>query len=166
MIRRPPRSTLFPYTTLFRSQSGAGAVQPGRDLGGGARASHGPRRGSAAATRAPLSGRAARRGGRGVRQRQDVRPRSVGAGRRRVARVLELQHVHRLPGAPRQHPLPAAAREFFFLMIRRPPRSTLFPYTTLFRSLASLLLVASLTATASAENWPAWRGPRLDGISL
>src|SRR5256885_4295307 len=26
---------------------------------------------------------------------------------------------------------------FFFLMIRRPPRSTLFPYTTLFRSHAS-----------------------------
>src|SRR5258705_10091774 len=26
------------------------------------------------------------------------------------------------------------ARAFFFLMIRRPPRSTLFPYTTLFRS--------------------------------
>src|SRR2546427_1820523 len=25
---------------------------------------------------------------------------------------------------------------FFFLMIRRPPRSTLFPYTTLFRSVA------------------------------
>src|SRR3712207_7254672 len=29
---------------------------------------------------------------------------------------------------------------FFFLMIRRPPRSTLFPYTTLFRSLAADLL--------------------------
>src|SRR2546422_5085904 len=27
---------------------------------------------------------------------------------------------------------------FFFLMIRRPPRSTLFPYTTLFRSLVVL----------------------------
>src|SRR5256885_11152405 len=27
---------------------------------------------------------------------------------------------------------------FFFLMIRRPPRSTLFPYTTLFRSLTSI----------------------------
>src|SRR2546426_2612030 len=27
---------------------------------------------------------------------------------------------------------------FFFLMIRRPPRSTLFPYTTLFRSLATV----------------------------
>src|SRR5438874_9705677 len=25
MIRRPPRSTLFPYTTLFRSYAGAGA---------------------------------------------------------------------------------------------------------------------------------------------
>src|SRR2546422_6210778 len=30
---------------------------------------------------------------------------------------------------------------FFFLMIRRPPRSTLFPYTTLFRSLARGLLL-------------------------
>src|SRR2546426_6802948 len=29
---------------------------------------------------------------------------------------------------------------FFFLMIRRPPRSTLFPYTTLFRSQAIELL--------------------------
>src|SRR5258708_8280605 len=28
---------------------------------------------------------------------------------------------------------------FFFLMIRRPPRSTLFPYTTLFRSAPPLL---------------------------
>src|SRR5256885_10912041 len=27
-------------------------------------------------------------------------------------------------------------RLFFFLMIRRPPRSTLFPYTTLFRSVS------------------------------
>src|SRR5436853_7900446 len=30
--------------------------------------------------------------------------------------------------------LSACAFLFFFLMIRRPPRSTLFPYTTLFRS--------------------------------
>src|SRR3712207_8121979 len=30
---------------------------------------------------------------------------------------------------------------FFFLMIRRPPRSTLFPYTTLFRSEADRRLV-------------------------
>src|SRR5690349_23713792 len=31
---------------------------------------------------------------------------------------------------------------FFFLMIRRPPRSTLFPYTTLFRSVLELRLPA------------------------
>src|SRR5438270_5119341 len=30
---------------------------------------------------------------------------------------------------------------FFFLMIRRPPRSTLFPYTTLFRSRRILFLL-------------------------
>src|SRR6267142_5246724 len=30
--------------------------------------------------------------------------------------------------------LPLLSLLFFFLMIRRPPRSTLFPYTTLFRS--------------------------------
>src|SRR2546428_12893065 len=29
MIRRPPRSTLFPYTTLFRSASSAGMVDAG-----------------------------------------------------------------------------------------------------------------------------------------
>src|SRR5205809_4263670 len=32
----------------------------------------------------------------------------------------------------------------FFLMIRRPPRSTLFPYTTLFRSLPAALTVSAL----------------------
>src|SRR3712207_8074901 len=31
-------------------------------------------------------------------------------------------------------------RCFFFLMIRRPPRSTLFPYTTLFRSVDAQVL--------------------------
>src|SRR2546430_9590110 len=31
---------------------------------------------------------------------------------------------------------------FFFLMIRRPPRSTLFPYTALFRSLFLLMPLA------------------------
>src|SRR5256886_12892015 len=30
--------------------------------------------------------------------------------------------------------MPIPCFSFFFLMIRRPPRSTLFPYTTLFRS--------------------------------
>src|SRR3712207_7596616 len=34
MIRRPPRSTLFPYTTLFRSLSLADAVRPDLELRG------------------------------------------------------------------------------------------------------------------------------------
>src|SRR6266516_6374156 len=38
---------------------------------------------------------------------------------------------------------------FFFLMIRRPPRSTLFPYTTLFRSRGAELLSPPL-------RWPSW----------
>src|SRR6266511_5717503 len=41
---------------------------------------------------------------------------------------------------------------FFFLMIRRPPRSTLFPYTTLFRSRSRRW--ACRTAAGSAPRWP------------
>src|SRR5690349_23076683 len=36
MIPRPRRSTLFPYTTLFRSRQGAAAAARGRADGGGA----------------------------------------------------------------------------------------------------------------------------------
>src|SRR2546426_7237701 len=36
MIRRPPRSTLFPYTTLFRSRRGKPEVQWGRSRERGA----------------------------------------------------------------------------------------------------------------------------------
>src|SRR3989442_5243009 len=32
MIRRPPRSTLFPYTTLFRSPNSSNSVQQPRNL--------------------------------------------------------------------------------------------------------------------------------------
>src|SRR3989454_6025366 len=38
---------------------------------------------------------------------------------------------------PRSTLFPYTTLFFFFLMIRRPPRSTLFPYTTLFRSLGA-----------------------------
>src|SRR2546427_6674806 len=40
---------------------------------------------------------------------------------------------------------------FFFLMIRRPPRSTLFPYTTLFRSHAAERAVASREGRAAGR---------------
>src|SRR2546427_3529385 len=48
---------------------------------------------------------------------------------------------------------------FFFLMIRRPPRSTLFPYTTLFRSNAHIRLEASMLLLVrptnhSGSGWP------------
>src|SRR5258708_34839990 len=42
-----------------------------------------------------------------------------------------------------------AGLAFFFLMIRRPPRSTLFPYTTLFRSPVARLLMLIWTARVS-----------------
>src|SRR2546429_1175387 len=42
MIRRPPRSTLFPYTTLFRSAAPWRVWRPpGEGLSGGTRARHG-----------------------------------------------------------------------------------------------------------------------------
>src|SRR5258707_1312210 len=44
---------------------------------------------------------------------------------------------------------------FFFLMIRRPPRSTLFPYTTLFRSTFTGTLSDINTALATASYAPA-----------
>src|ERR1700730_1482054 len=34
------------------------------------------------------------------------------------------------------------------------------------RLLLALFVTLSFTAVASAENWPTWRGPRLDGSSL
>src|SRR5688572_31826582 len=39
MIRRPPRSTLFPYTTLFRSHE-QGTAPPHKSLSAAARTSH------------------------------------------------------------------------------------------------------------------------------
>src|SRR3989441_8088296 len=49
MIRRPPRSTLFPYTTLFRSPFGAARCAPA------ARAPAPPRRSPGAPTHSPAN---------------------------------------------------------------------------------------------------------------
>src|SRR5258707_7442760 len=47
---------------------------------------------------------------------------------------------------------------FFFLMIRRPPRSTLFPYTTLFRSYViastvNMSLPRAITTSLPDQSW-------------
>src|SRR2546430_13006467 len=66
---------------------------------------------------------------------------------------------------------------FFFLMIRRPPRSTLFPYTTLFRSLIHRRIDAhSKSAGRMVVHDLAGRGPErhrifgidaaLDGVAV
>src|SRR2546429_7973889 len=53
---------------------------------------------------------------------------------------------------------------FFFLMIRRPPRSTLFPYTTLFRSQPGHA-PAYLRTVLHDERKQPWHGPRsFDGV--
>src|SRR5258708_39472135 len=88
MIRRPPRSTLFPYTTLFRSHPlPVAAIAPSGPVtfcqGGSVTLDAG----------AGFSGYLWSNGD--------------------ITQTITV---------------------IFFLMIRRPPRSTLFPYTTLFRS--------------------------------
>ena len=50
-------------------------------------------------------------------------------------------------------------------MIRRPPRSTLFPYTTLFRSLCLAVLAYGCTV-CSAWRWPPWASWLASGIGL
>src|SRR2546426_4844561 len=50
------------------------------------------------------------------------------------------------------HPRHFYVLVFFFLMIRRPPRSTLFPYTTLFRSLA-IDPLGGRTEFVAVGNW-------------
>src|SRR6266511_4549772 len=42
---------------------------------------------------------------------------------------------------------------FFFLMIRRPPRSTLFPYTTLFRSSPGACTAWRSHRASTSESW-------------
>src|SRR5256885_8609381 len=79
MIRRPPRSTLFPYTTLFRSAPGGGA-EARRDA-----------RGPVLQRRIAVgSGHETKHGERVVRQWQ---PRDPGAVRDRKSTRLNSSHL-------------------------------------------------------------------------
>src|ERR1039457_298846 len=120
MIRPPPRSTLLPYTTLFRS------VLPGRR-----------RREPDGQRPAPAAD-----------DRSEEHTSELQSPCNLVCRLLlekkSLTCCWRRATPPPPQGASASGscrptlfnpwRRFFFLMIRRPPRSTLFPYTTLFRS--------------------------------
>src|SRR2546422_868356 len=130
MIRRPPRSTLFPYTTLFRSRAGAAGGEVVAVLGDRHRAVGGDRfdftlseRQELLADRPPL-----------LFPEQPADRGLVLEGRAHRARGGFLGGLQFRCGLADGDRLGRAA--VFFLMIRRPPRSTLFPYTTLFRSRA------------------------------
>src|SRR5439155_20358990 len=57
---------------------------------------------------------------------------------------------------------------FFFILLRRPPRSTLFPYTTLFRSPARpnelLKYEPSIVMLFNRLSWPANENPKDMGL--
>src|SRR5476651_1543969 len=136
MIRRPPRSTLFPYTTLFRSKGARDQASTFIEIGNPIEvALRSEEHTSELQSRQylvcrlllekkkrdrqqPGSHACRPRGRRGERAHQSLfaRRRSIAGGAR--------------PTEPGLFGLDAV---LFFLMIRRPPRSTLFPYTTLFR---------------------------------
>src|SRR6266511_1106122 len=64
-------------------------------------------------------------------------------------------HQLPIPLPDSQHDRHSDSR-FFFLMIRRPPRSTLFPYTTLFRScLGATISISSAAANCVVSRFPA-----------
>src|SRR3712207_7529760 len=90
MIRRPPRSTLFPYTTLFRSPARAGgvngggvrSVRPGRRLLALRRRQAAPRRG------AVVFGRAGHRAARGRVRRSEEHTSELQSRQYLVCRLL------------------------------------------------------------------------------
>src|SRR5439155_21809413 len=60
---------------------------------------------------------------------------------------------HRLLSFVFSPPSPPTSMFLFFLIIRRPPRSTLFPYTTLFRSLCAQTPVAVRRIVIAARSF-------------
>src|SRR5215475_13626511 len=116
-MRRPPRSTLFPYTTLFRSFDRAlEIVHDQRSRGYTAWIERSEEHTSELQSRENI-----------VCSLLLEKKKTSSASRRiRANRRLVLMRAKN----PRAE---NGFFTFFFLMIRPPPRSTLFPYTTLFR---------------------------------
>src|ERR1039457_6079914 len=135
MIRRPPRSTLFPYTTLFRSIF----FGPAKSWGGGG---HGSRiirseeHTSELQSPCNLVCRLLLEKKKKKKKHTSTAPESAYHSLRActLARAGSYMFVV-CYGLSIACIFLCSFFLFFFLMIRRPPRSTLFPYTTLFRSL-------------------------------
>src|SRR5471032_1538642 len=127
MIRRPPRSTLFPYTTLFRSGERASLRELARRrVCWRARR---VRRRDRKSTRLNSSHITISYAGFCLKKKKRVEfVVSVG-----VYRMLDPVEPIRFVQRLRENVFALLNVTVFFLMIRRPPRSTLFPYTTLFR---------------------------------
>src|ERR1039458_10043308 len=140
MRRRPPRSTLFPYTTLFRSRSDTMfSTTTLRTLG-----VNGPPGPSSDRKSTRLNSRHL-----GISyavfclKKLMINIVMSTLGSRLFTPILlqpalqpcDIKRMSTQRGScARKEPLAQCLTVFFFLMIRRPPRSTLFPYTTLFRS--------------------------------
>src|ERR1035437_608422 len=137
MIRRPPRSTLFPYTTLFRSE-GVREHRSGNHLSQrtAKRISRSEEHTSELQSRQYLVCRLLLEKKRKISNAVPRPPTSREGRAMRGCGDARGQSACRPPPDPSAppHTLPVLLPLFFFLMIRRPPRSTLFPYTTLFRS--------------------------------
>src|SRR3990172_5451604 len=88
----------------------------------------------------------------------DALPISIGDGiecfvPRHLAPFGQVERLGALAGSSEEHTSELQSRlhlvcGLFFLMIRRPPRSTLFPYTTLFRSRSATVSSASSQDTS------------------
>src|SRR6266849_1531827 len=118
MIRRPPRSTLFPYTTLFRSRQKA--LQP-------------VERGHAR-PRVPAVGRSEEHTSE-LQSRVDLVCRLLLEKKKKDADAEGCPCPPLTFAAMTRVDEGSFARDFhfFFFVVPRPPRSTLFPYTPLFR---------------------------------
>src|SRR2546425_1230759 len=148
MIRRPPRSTLFPYTTLFRSPVGGRARRGG---GGDESVGPGPRRSSGRHARARRRG--VRRARPAVRPPPDGLPRA-GARTRRLGRVVD--RLQRRPQAGvRARLRPRGARPVVVLGHRRrgaPLRALALPPAVRASLRLAGLLLAGWAPAAMAQN--------------
>src|SRR6266545_1165733 len=133
MIRRPPRSTLFPYTTLFRSTIPTPGAAPSRAGAPSipATATRSEEHTSELQSLAYLVCRLLleKKNRRHVRMLVSV-SRVVHVGIDDPREQLVEGRVERRPA---EQLTANVVQGVFVLMIGRAPRSTLFPYTTLFR---------------------------------